>query len=91
MGLIPGARRRALCTRVMYFLVCEKVYGRSRHLGIIPATLGRIQGGFTMAAQTEEQLRKALAEAQAKLNKIAKKKKRGEGWKPSFDGQHRGY
>jgi hypothetical protein len=44
-----------------------------------------------MTAQTEEQLRKALAEAQAKLKKAAKKKKRGEGWKPSFDGQHRGY
>jgi hypothetical protein len=45
-----------------------------------------------MAAQTEAQIRKALAEAQAKLKKAAKKKKkRGEGWKPSFDGQHRGY
>jgi hypothetical protein len=44
-----------------------------------------------MAAQTEEQLKKQLAEALAKLKKAAKKKKRGEGWKPSFDGQHRGY
>lgn len=44
-----------------------------------------------MASQTEEQLRKALAEAQAKLKKAQQKKKRKEGWKPSFDGQHRGY
>jgi hypothetical protein len=45
-----------------------------------------------MAAQTEEQIRKALAEAQAKLKKAAKKAKGGgSGWKPSFDGQHRGY
>jgi hypothetical protein len=45
-----------------------------------------------MAQETiEEQLRKALAEAQAKLKKAARKKKRGEGWKPPFDGAHRGY
>jgi hypothetical protein len=44
-----------------------------------------------MASQTEEQLRKALAEAQKKLAAEKKKKKRGEGWKPSYPGQHRGY
>jgi hypothetical protein len=47
-----------------------------------------------MSAQTEEQLRRALAEAQAKLAKQAKdakKKKRNEEWKPSYPGQHRGY
>jgi len=44
-----------------------------------------------MATPTEEQLRKALAEALRKAKKAKQKKKRGEGWKPSFDGQHRGY
>ena len=45
-----------------------------------------------MATPTVEQLQKALAEAQAKLKKAAKKAKGGgSGWKPSFDGQHRGY
>jgi hypothetical protein len=38
----------------------------------------------------EEQLRKQLAEALAKLA-AAKKRKRNEEWKPSFDGEHRGY
>jgi hypothetical protein len=44
-----------------------------------------------MAAPTVEQLQKALAEAQKKLAAEKKKKKRGEGWKPPFDGAHRGY
>jgi hypothetical protein len=44
-----------------------------------------------MASPTEEQLRKLLAEAQAKLKKAKQKKKRNEEWKPSFDGQHRGF
>jgi hypothetical protein len=45
-----------------------------------------------MANATEEQLRKALAEAQAQLDKqrkAAKKSKRE--WKPDYPGQHRGY
>jgi hypothetical protein len=45
-----------------------------------------------MASPTEERLKKQLQEAQAKLQKqqkAAKKAKRE--WKPSFDGQHRGY
>jgi len=45
-----------------------------------------------MAAPAEAQLQKALAEAQAKLKKIAKKKKAAKAeWKPAFDGAHRGY
>jgi hypothetical protein len=40
---------------------------------------------------TEEQLRKALAEAQKKLAAAKKKKKGGSGWTPPFDGAHRGY
>ena len=42
----------------------------------------------------EEQLRKAQIEAaklRERLKKAAQKKKRGEGWKPPFDGAHRGY
>ncbi len=40
----------------------------------------------------EEQLRKALAEALEKLKKAVRKKKKGDdGWKPPFDGAHRGY
>jgi hypothetical protein len=44
-------------------------------------------------ATIEEQLRKAEIEA-AKLREILKKKKaaaRKEGWKPPFEGAHRGY
>jgi hypothetical protein len=44
-----------------------------------------------MTATTEEQLRKALAEAQAKLAKQAKAAKKKKEWKPPFDGAHRGY
>ena len=45
-----------------------------------------------MATPTEDQLRKALAETLAKLKKAKQKKKRGDsGWKPPFDGAHRGY
>jgi hypothetical protein len=50
-----------------------------------------IQGGFTLAEQTVEQLQKQLAEALKKLKKAKKAKKGGDGFKPSFPGQHRGY
>lgn len=45
-------------------------------------------------ATTKEQLRRALIE-QARLleqlRKAKKKRKSGGGWKPPFDGAHRGY
>ena len=43
-----------------------------------------------MAEKTAEQLKKELAAAQQALRK-QKKAKRGDGWKPSFPGAHRGY
>jgi hypothetical protein len=45
-----------------------------------------------MASAIEEQLRKALAEAQAKLDRAAKATKKAKReWKPDYPGQHRGY
>ncbi len=41
---------------------------------------------------TEEQLRKQLAEALAKLEATKKKKRAADSeWTPPFDGAHRGY
>jgi hypothetical protein len=44
-----------------------------------------------VATATEDQLKKQLAEALKKLKKAKKAKKGGDGFKPSFPGQHRGY
>jgi hypothetical protein len=46
-----------------------------------------------MAAPTEAQIRKAMAEAAAKAAKAAKKKaaRKAEAERPQFPGSHRGY
>jgi hypothetical protein len=45
-----------------------------------------------MASVIEEQLRKALAEAQAKLDRVTKAAKKAKReWKPDYPVQHRGY
>ena len=74
-----------------YFRVSEKVYRLTRHLGIIPATLGRIQGGFMTV---EERLRLAQIEAERlrrALEKAKKDKRKAAAERPQFPGSHRGY
>jgi hypothetical protein len=98
-ALCPAARWGAPFTRVIYFSVSETGNNHivNRIRGTIPATLGRVQGGFKMARKVtiEEQLRRAQIEAARLREQIRKSKadarRKAEGSSPSFPGAHRGW